>query len=199
VPPLSLPPPEATDPVDLVTSDAVVLFCERARTARPDFELTGANSADVIRICRRLDGIPLALELAAARIRVLTPKDVADRLDTSFELLTGGSRTASPRHQTLRATLDWSYDLLAPAEQAALRQLAVFPAGFFFDAAEAMIGPDALDLLTGLVDKSLVVTADDGEASPLPPARTRPPVRAPAARRRRGGGSGRPAPPRLFS
>jgi len=165
VPPLSLPPLGSSDPVDLVMSDAMTLFCERAWAARPDFQLTEANTADVTRICRRLDGIPLALELAAAQIRVLSPRQVADRLDAGSPVLTSEARTASPRHQTLRATLDWSYDLLSPAEQATLRQLAVFPASFPFDAVAAVVGRDALDLLSALVDKSLVVTSDDGETS----------------------------------
>lgn len=162
VPPLSFPPVDSSDPVDLVTSDAVTLFCERAWAARPEFELTDANSGDLIRICRRLDGIPLALELAAARLRMMSPRQVADLLDAGAPVLSSGAPAGTPRHHTLRATLDWSYDLLSDAEQVALRRLAIFPAGFPFDAVEPVIGPDGPGLLSGLVDKSLVVTMDDG-------------------------------------
>ena len=162
VPPLSLPRSED----DLEASDAVALFCERARAAQPGFALNPANAAAVAQVCHRLDGIPLALELAAARIRVLGAQELARRLDQRFRLLTGGDRAAMPRHQTLQAAMDWSYDLLPPVEQAVLRRLAVFPASFDLDAAEAVMGAgldsaqpadlDALDLLSRLVDKSLV-------------------------------------------
>lgn len=157
---------------DLSGSDAVALFCERARRAQPGFGPSQANAAAVIQICRRLDGIPLALELAAARIRVLGAQDLARRLDQRFRLLTGGIRTAVPRHQTLTATMDWSYDLLPTAEQVALRRLAVFPGSFDLEAAEAVVGQqegsassvelEVLDLLSHLVDKSLVVVDSEG-------------------------------------
>ncbi|MGH9002205.1 MAG: AfsR/SARP family transcriptional regulator, partial [Acidimicrobiia bacterium] len=127
VPPLSLPDAEAATLEDLEGSDAVALFCERARSAQPGFGLSPVNAAAVGQICRRLDGIPLALELAAARIRVLGAHDLAARLDQRFRVLTGGARTAVSRHQTLRATMDWSHQLLPVAEQALLRRLAVFP------------------------------------------------------------------------
>jgi DNA-binding SARP family transcriptional activator len=117
VPPLSLPAAESTSVEDLSGSDAVALFCERARRAQPGFGPSQANAAAVTQICRRLDGIPLALELAAARIRVLGAQDLARRLDQRFRLLTGGIRTAVPRHQTLTATMDWSYDLLPTASR----------------------------------------------------------------------------------
>ena len=123
-------------------------------------------------ICRRLDGIPLALELAAARIRVLGAHDLAARLDQRFRVLTGGARTAVNRHQTLRATMDWSYQFLPVAEQALLRRLAVFPGSFDLGAAEAVAecgelpgtqaGVEVLDLLSGLVDKSLVGVESQG-------------------------------------
>ncbi|HEY3240998.1 MAG TPA: BTAD domain-containing putative transcriptional regulator [Acidimicrobiia bacterium] len=172
VPPLSLPAPESTSVEDLSGSDAVALFCERARRAQPGFGLSQANAAAVTQVCRRLDGIPLALELAAARIRVLGAQDLARRLHQRFRLLTGGIRTAVPRHQTLIATMDWSYDLLPTAEQVALRRLAVFPGSFDLEAAEAVVGQEegsassveleVLDLLSHLVDKSLVVVDSEG-------------------------------------
>jgi predicted ATPase len=132
-----------------------------------------ANATDAARICRRLEGIPLALELAAARIRVLSIRQVAERLEDCFQLLTGGPRTSLPHHQTLRAALDWSYDLLTDVEQAALRRLAVFPAGFQLDAAEAVTLAaegaeptvagvfDPVNLIERLVDQSWVVVSDD--------------------------------------
>jgi predicted ATPase len=142
--------PLATD------SDAVQLFVDRAREARPTFELSEANRADVAEICRRLDGIPLAIELAAARTAHLSTGQLVERLDDRFRVLTGGRRRV-PRHQTLAATLDWSHDLLEPEEQAALRRLAVFPASFPLDAAEVVAGVEhPLDVLGSLVAKSLV-------------------------------------------
>lgn len=174
VPPLSLPPANPRDVADLLDSDAALFFWERARAARPGFALAPANATDVARICRRLEGIPLALELAAARIRVLSVRQVAERLEDCFQLLTGGPRTCLPHHQTLRAALDWSYDLLSDVERAALRRLAVFPASFRLDAAEAVMlaveGPeptakgvfDPVDLIERLVDQSWVVVSDDG-------------------------------------
>lgn len=174
VPSLSLPPAGATRPEDLAGSDAVALFCARASAAQPHFALNPATAPAVAEICRRLDGIPLALELAAVRLRVLSAEQVARRLDDRFALLTGGTRGAIARHQTLRISIDWSYELLDPSEQAALRRLAVFPATFDYEAAEAVIagaeggddppgaGPDVLDLLAHLVDKSLVTVDSSG-------------------------------------
>jgi predicted ATPase/class 3 adenylate cyclase len=174
VPPLSLPAADPRDAAALLDSDAGLFFCERARAARPGFEVSSANATDVVRICRRLEGIPLALELAAARIRVLSVRQVAERLEDCFQLLTGGPRTSLPHHQTLRAALDWSYDLLSDVERAALRRLAVFPASFRLDAAEAVMlaaegaEPTAgsvfepVDLIERLVDQSWVVVFDDG-------------------------------------
>jgi hypothetical protein len=116
VPPLSLPPSTATTPDDLGGADAVTLFYQRARCVDPAFTLGSANAAAVTQICRRLDGIPLALELAAARLRLLTPKQIVGRLDDCFRLLGSGSRAALPQHQTLAATMDWSYRLLSNTE-----------------------------------------------------------------------------------
>ena len=176
VPPLSLPPPDTSDPEALADCDAVALFCERARAAQPGFGLSTANAAAVAGICWRLDGIPLALELAAAKIRVLGAHQVAERLDDRFRLLAGGSRMAVPRHQTLRAAVDWSYGLLPVVEQVVLRRLAVFPGTFTLASAEAVVGPvephaaadpdlDLLDLLSRLVDKSMVsVFSEEPEA-----------------------------------
>ncbi|MGH3764175.1 MAG: ATP-binding protein [Pseudonocardiaceae bacterium] len=169
VPPLSLPVAAAAAE-ELHGSDAVAFFCHRVRAARPTFELDSTNAAAVVRICRRLDGIPLALELAAARIPVLSPAQLANRLDDRFRLLIGRERVTVPHHQTLRATLDWSYELLSPPEQQALACLAVFPDTFDLEAAEAVITggasrvahEDAVDVLCRLVDKSLVIVHSDG-------------------------------------
>jgi predicted ATPase/transcriptional regulator with XRE-family HTH domain/tetratricopeptide (TPR) repeat protein len=142
---------------------AIRLFVERARTADPAFDLTDRNAAVVAQICRRLDGIPLAIELAAARVKVFSAERIAARLDDRFRLLTGGSRTALPRQRTLRATIDWSYDLLSEPERALFRRLAVFAGGCTLEAIEGVcagegIGePDVADLLTRLVERSLVV------------------------------------------
>ncbi|MFC8227767.1 ATP-binding protein [Streptomyces sp. NPDC057287] len=156
-------PGEAVRPVGPLPPDpAHRLFAERARAVRPDFG-AGAEAGDdpqaVEEICRRLDGLPLAIELAAARLRLLTPRQIADRLDDRFRLLTSGSRTVLPRQQTLRAVVDWSWDLLSPQERTVLRQVSVFAGDWDLTAAEAVTGPDAADLLGALVDKSLVVAA----------------------------------------
>ncbi len=169
VPPMSMAPPGAA--IDELTgSDAVAFFFERARAARSTFELDTTNAAAVVRICRRLDGIPLALELAAARVQVLSPAQVADRLDDRFRLLTGRERIVVPHQQTLRATVDWSYGLLSPAERRALARLAIFPDTFDLPAAEAVmsegraggVDEDGLDILCRLVDKSLIVVHSEG-------------------------------------
>ncbi|MDT7625287.1 MAG: hypothetical protein QOF99_6188, partial [Pseudonocardiales bacterium] len=164
VPPLALPSPDVV-PGELPDSDAVRFFCERATAVRPSFRLDETNANAVVRICRRLDGIPLALELAAARVQVLSAVQVADRLEDRFRLLTGRGRSTVSRHRTLRAAIDWSYDLLSPRERSALACLAVFAQNFDLEAAEAVMadGPggegsaDSLDVLCRLVDKSLVV------------------------------------------
>src|SRR5712691_4755035 len=161
-------------------SPAVRLFVERARAVERGFELTSENARAVVQICARLDGLPLALELAAARVRVLSVGQIAQRLDQNFGLLTGGSRSAPSRQQTLKAALDWSYLLLSPPEQAALRRLAVFAGGADLKAAEAVCTgagierADVLELLTGLVDRSLVLAepqAGEGRYRLLEPIR----------------------------
>jgi predicted ATPase/class 3 adenylate cyclase/DNA-binding CsgD family transcriptional regulator len=169
VPPMSLPSERDEHLVDaLDASDAMQLFRERARRTRPDFEITDANLAPVREICRRLDGIPLAIELAASRIRVLSPEQIANGLEDRFRLLTGGPRTSVARQQTLRASVDWSYELLTEPERVLLRRLAVCSGPFDLPAAEAVgAGPglevhQVLDQLALLVDKSLVVADDAG-------------------------------------
>jgi predicted ATPase/class 3 adenylate cyclase len=155
----------------LQESDAVQLFVDRARQVRPDFQLTLANAPGIAQICRELDGIPLAIELAAAQVRMLASAQIAHRLGDRFQLLTGGSGTAVPRQRTLQASIDWSYELLSEGERALLRRLSVFTGGWTLDAAERVCagsgsgGIDCgavVDLLTGLVDKSLVTTAEHG-------------------------------------
>lgn len=162
VPSLSLPP-NAGHPMDY---EATRLFVERAAKANSQFILTKDNAASVNQICARLDGIPLAIELAAARLSLFTPEQIAARLDDRFKLLTGGSRTALPRQQTLRALIDWSYQTLNETEQHTLRHLAVFSGGWDFEAAESILGEmEAMDGLSGLVNKSLVnVEEQDSEA-----------------------------------
>ncbi|MFI8004137.1 ATP-binding protein [Streptomyces sp. NPDC086010] len=159
-------PGETVRPVGPLPPDpAHRLFAERARAVRPDFAPDTAEGGDtgaVAEICRRLDGLPLAIELAAARLRLLTPRQIADRLDDRFRLLTSGSRTVLPRQQTLRAVVDWSWDLLSPDERTVLRQVSVFAGGWDLAAAEAVTGPDAAALLGALVDKSLVVATPAG-------------------------------------
>jgi len=163
VPALALPDPqEATSAQALLQFEAVRLFVDRARAVQPAFEVTSANAPSLAAICRRLDGIPLAIELAAARVRSLSVDMIAERLRDRFRLLTGGNRTDLPRQQTLRALVDWSFDLLDASEQALFERLAVFAGGFTIEAAEA-VGTEraidvsnVLDLLAALVDKSLV-------------------------------------------
>ena len=169
VPSLSLPSPERgpRDLEALLNCDAVRLFLSRAHAVAPGFELTATNAEAIAQICRRLDGIPLAVELAAARVRSLPPQQIAERLDDRFRLLTGGSRTALPRHRTLRAAMDWSFDLLARPEQVLLARLSVFAGSFSLEAAEAVCGDepvaseDVVDLLAHLVDRSLLVAEVD--------------------------------------
>ena len=161
----SLPLPEMQQSLSLKELQefaSIVLFHERARNVKSNFVLDKRNAPAVAQICHRLDGIPLAIELAAARIKLLSVDEIAVRLDDRFSLLTAGSRTAVPRHQTLRATLDWSHDLLAQPERILFRRLAVFAGGFTLEAAESVCSQgmnrsDVLDLLGRLVDKSLVV------------------------------------------
>jgi predicted ATPase/class 3 adenylate cyclase len=161
VPSLALPDPALHAPADLLQFEAIQLFVERALAAHPSFRLTEQNAAAVAYICRRLDGIPLAIELAAARVKVFTAEQIAVRLDDRFRLLTGGSRTALPRQQTLGALIDWSYDLLSDHEQELFRRLSVFAGGWSYEAAESICPHlDVLNLLTNLVNKSLVVVSE---------------------------------------
>jgi predicted ATPase/class 3 adenylate cyclase len=184
VPALAAPDPHQLPPLDqLMRYPAVQLFVERARTVQPAFIVTEVNAAPLAQVCARLDGIPLAIELAAARVRMLSLAQIAARLDDRFHLLTGGARSALPRQQTLQALIDWSYDLLPEDERALLRRLAVFVGGWTLEAAEAVCTLSIeheelrqavddrvvlnsqfsiLDLLGHLVDKSLV-EAEPGE------------------------------------
>jgi predicted ATPase len=192
VPPLPVPPAPLADPeapAPLADPDApgeiapvdgtgggaiagyasVRLLADRAAAVRPDFRVDQGNAADVARICRALDGMPLAIELAAARLRTLSAAQLARRLDARFELLTGGSRTAVPRHQTLRAVVDWSWELLSEPEQVLARRLASFPGGVALTAAEQVCQDSTLPAETilpaifGLVEKSFLIVAGDDE------------------------------------
>ena len=169
VPSLTVPDPQRpSTPQELEAYESVRLFVERARQRDPSFVLTPRNGQAVAQVCRRLEGIPLAIELAAARIGVLSVERIAERLDDSLRLLTAGGRTALPRQRTLRATLEWSHELLGEPERKLFRRLSVFAGGLTLEAAEAVGAGngieqhDVLDLLSKLVDKSLVVA----EASP---------------------------------
>src|ERR1700726_725171 len=164
VPPLELPAPQQGEPLSrLRQNEAVMLFTERAAAASGTFELTASNQAAVVDLCRRLDGLPLAIELAAVRTRVLTVEQILDRLTDRFGLLTGGSRAALPRHQTLRTTIEWSHDLLTGGERAVLRRSCAFAGRFTLEDVESVcVSQDtspaqALDVLASLVDKSLVM------------------------------------------
>ena len=162
VPPLELPALHSGEPLSrLLQNEAVMLFVERAEAASGSFELTDANRGAVAEVCRHLDGLPLAIELAAVRTRVLSVEQILDRLADRFSLLTGGGRAALPRHQTLETAIDWSYDLLVPAEQKLMRLLCVFAGRFTLGDAEAVgdMGP-VLDEMSSLVDKSLVIKED---------------------------------------
>ncbi|MFD3614005.1 BTAD domain-containing putative transcriptional regulator [Streptomyces sp. NPDC058676] len=151
-------PGESVRPVEPLRPDqAHRLFAERAAAVRPDADIVPGDQEPVAEICRRLDGLPLAIELAAARLRLLTPRQIADRLDDRFRLLTSGSRTVLPRQQTLRAVVDWSWDLLDEQERMALCEMSVFAGGWELDAAEAVCTGPVADLLGALVDKSLIV------------------------------------------
>ncbi len=186
VPSLAVPAPDQLPPIEQLTQfEAVQLFVERARAVQPAFVVTPQNAAAVAQLCWRLDGIPLAIELAAARVRVLTVEQIASRLGDRFRLLTGGSRSALRRQQTLSAAIDWSHDLLTEPERVLFRRLAVFAGGWSLEAAEGVCGDgqtaegsgnkedrsssaplaplpvsEVLDLLTGLVDKSLVLAEE---------------------------------------
>ena len=186
VPPLSVPDAYALEKLNSpMQYEAVRLFVERATTVLPSFTLTEKDAPIVAQICSRLDGIPLAIELAAVRVKILKVEQIAERLNDRFRLLTGGSRTALPRQQTLRALIDWSYDLLSEPERAMLMQLSVFVSGWTLEAAEAVVSiqlsvtseqplktehwsltTDVLDLLMQLVNKSLVTMDIDDETEP---------------------------------
>ena len=163
---LRLPPEPDRDPEELSQYEALQLFLERAAHAQQGFNLTPKNAAAVVQVCRLLDGIPLGLELAASRLRMLSIEEIARRLDNVFSLLTGKSWSVLPRQQTMRASLDWSYDLLSSQEKAVLRRLAVFRGGWDMAAAEAVCAgpevfpPEVLDLLDQLVNKSLVLVEE---------------------------------------
>ena len=171
----SLQLPDSLSPLtveSLSQCEAVRLFTERALAATQNFRLTDQNASSVAQICHHLDGIPLAIELAAGKIRALSAEQIAQRLDDRFHLLTGGSRTAQPRHQTLQAAIEWSYNLLSPIEQTLFRRLSVFVNGWTLEAAESVCSDkdtitkdalktgDVLELLTQLVNKSLVMTTE---------------------------------------
>ena len=167
IPPLELPRAEDDEPLDQVRqNESVELFVERAAAASGSFGLTASNRAAVVDLCRRLVGLPLAFELAAVRTRGLSAEQILDRLADRFGLLTGGSRAALPRHQTLRTTIEWSHDLLGADERTLLRRLCVFAGRFTLEDVESVCGSDAvpdahvLDLLSSLVDKSLVMKED---------------------------------------
>ena len=163
LPPLSVPPIDASGTAhDVLEFGAPLLFAERAFAANSRFNLTDENASDVAEICRHLDGIPLAIELAAARVKVLTPQQIAQKLDDRFRVLTGGDRTALPRHQTMRALIDWSYDLLSSEERGLFRKLSIFAGGFTLSTVSVVCGSEdetsVLDRLSSLVDKSLIQT-----------------------------------------
>jgi predicted ATPase/DNA-binding CsgD family transcriptional regulator len=171
--PLTVPDPSGSTANEITRYEAVRLFTERAQLIFAGFTLNNENSADVARLCRRLEGIPLAIELAVVRLRVLSLQQILDRLDDRFRLLTKGYRTALPRHRTLRATIDWSFELCSPAEQAVWARASVFAGGFTLEAAEQVCagGPvaeeEVLDLITSLIDKSVVRRDADARYSQL--------------------------------
>lgn len=172
VPSLSVPTPkQSLGPEDISQFEAIRLFVDRASLVQNEFALSHENASPVAQICRRLDGIPLAIELAAARVRSLTPEQIAGRLDDHLRLLTGGSRTALERQQTLRAAVDWSYQLLSDNERLLLKRLSVFFGGFTLETAEEVCADqsleiyEVLDLVGQLVDKSLVVLEPKGRAA----------------------------------
>jgi predicted ATPase/DNA-binding winged helix-turn-helix (wHTH) protein len=172
VPSLTVPGPgDNVAPDALLAYEGVRLFVERAKLVRPNFDLTAENASSVASICAQLDGMPLAIELAAPRLRSMSVDELSQRLDHRFALLTDGSRTALPRHRTLRSTIDWSYDLLTEREQAMLRRVAVFAGGWTLASAEQVCAGDGIDpsdvmeLLTSLVDKNLVLTEEQSGAT----------------------------------
>jgi len=170
VPPLSVPEPQGIpSSEEPETYESARLFVERARGRDPYFSLSLQNARAVAEICKMLEGIPLAIELAAARVGTLSVKQISERLEGSLELLTRGGRTAVPRHRTLKGALDWSYDLLFESERKVFRRLSVFARGWTLEASEAVgVGGgveegEVLGFLSGLVEKSLVVAKSSGE------------------------------------
>jgi predicted ATPase len=173
VPPLAMANPLTLPPVKILSGyPAVALFVQRAVAVKPDFELTSTNACAVAEICARLDGLPLAIELAAARVKVLSPSSLLTRLASRLQLLTGGSKDMPQRQQTLRAAIDWSYDLLSSAEQKLFRRLSVFAGGWTLEGAEAVCDAkgdlelDLLDAITSLVDKSLAQQIEQAKDEP---------------------------------
>ena len=173
VPPLPLPAADGDDSLTaLMECPSIALFVQRAAAGRPDFTLTAKNADAVVDICRRLDGLPLAIELAAARVKVLPPTDLRSRIGRSLELLTGGARDLPERQQTLRRAIKWSYDLLTPAEQTLFRRMSVFAGGCTLEAVEAVcntsedLGIDVLDGVAALVDNSLLVQRGTDDSEP---------------------------------
>jgi predicted ATPase/predicted Ser/Thr protein kinase len=172
VAPLTLPEADSGPPEQLLRAAAVELFVQRAAAVRPEFTLTNANGRAVAEVCRRLDGLPLAIELAAARVKILAPAELLARLDRRLDLLTGGPHDLPLRQQTLRSTIDWSYDLLSPPDQRLFRRLSVFAGGCTLEAVEAVcntaedLGVDVLSGVSALVDNSLLVqrTLGDGQS-----------------------------------
>ena len=164
VPPLTLPDVEEADADQVIQSESVRLFVERAIASQPTFTLTNANAPVITQICRRLDGNPLAIELAAARTKVLSPDQIASRIADRFKLTTGGSRTAPPRQQSLRASMDWGYGLLSEPERVFLRRLSIFEESWTLEAASAVcadvdgMGVDVAELLASLKTKSMILT-----------------------------------------
>ena len=185
VPSMTIPDPEQQlDPEQLLRYESVGLFDERAKAAVPDFAIDADNASDVARICLRLDGLPLALELAAARLGALGTATLAERLDDRFRLLRTGSPAGPTRQQTLAATLQWSHELLEDEERVLLHRLAVFAGGFDLDAVELVCAGDGLeveavaDVLARLVEKSLVAVESSEPRAALSAAGDRPPLRA---------------------
>lgn len=173
VPPLALPDSRSLPPLDVLPEySAVALFIERAAAVKPDFELSADNAAAVTEICVRLDGLPLAIELAAARVKLLPPSDLLTRLASRLQLLTSGARDLPARQQTLRGAIDWSYDFLNAAEQKLFTRLSVFVGGCTLEAVEAVcntrsdLGVDLLEGMASMVDKSLVQQVEQGQREP---------------------------------
>ena len=172
VAPLLVPPGQDDLAAAVASYGSVRLLCDRAAAVRPDFQLTEATATAVARICRCLDGIPLAIELAAVWLRTLTPAQLAERLDDRFALLTSGSRTALPRHRTLRAVVDWSWELLSGTERVLARRLAIFPGGARLAAAEQVCAgellprAEVLPALSGLIDKSIISAEQSAAGGP---------------------------------